>query len=510
MLLTNQSAQTALQTLRIADANLDRTQNRIASGLKVASPDDNPAFFLVATTQKSDIVKLQGARENLSYALGAVQTAQTAQSFIDNAINNIRSAIISLETGTAEAELSAVIDQQIEQVRRVLEGTSYNGVNLIEGDDRFIFDAGVQRQPDGGLYFDQIQLQGQGLGLRPPAVSSAVPPIPGFVQNFNSTTDLGGPGLYTPRTVPNANGANVGAGAAGFTQKTFAISFETGANITDRQVIYEQGGGVRGLNIFIENGQLAFGAYNLPTSDPSPPWPYTEVLANLEPNTRYTAQLVLDGNITNTGTMRAYLDGQLVDVRNGVGVLYNHGGGIGIGRINGTAVLNGAAAGYSPASEFQGLVDKVVQYNTVFSGAEFDQLTTYLAEDWLPEGSIQFYIGSEARQESATLIELLEAVSPVTQDGFSTAGALEVLDAAQEKSNRAFSRIGFVEQRIIRQQTYLGNLTGSMQEGVAALIEADLTEESAKLQAYQVQTQLARDSLVIANRRPQTVLSLFQ
>ncbi|NRA31419.1 MAG: flagellin, partial [Parvularculaceae bacterium] len=108
MLLTNESAQTALRTLRSAAASLDITQSRISTGLKVAKADDNPAFFLVSTTQRSDIVKLQGARENLTYALGAVQTAQTAQSFIDNAINNIRSAVVSLETGTAEAELSAV------------------------------------------------------------------------------------------------------------------------------------------------------------------------------------------------------------------------------------------------------------------------------------------------------------------------------------------------------------------------------------------------------------------
>jgi len=510
MLLTNASAQVALRTLRVADASLEQTQNRISSGLKVASPNDNPAFFLVSTTQKADIVKLQGARDNLSYALGAVQTAQTAQSFIDNAINNIRSAIISLETGTAEEELSLVIDQQIEQVRRVLEGTNYNGVNLLETDERFIFDAGVQRQSDGSLYFDQIQIQGQGLGLKPPAVSSAIPPVPGFVQNFNSSTDLGGPGLYTPRNVANANGVNVGPGQAAFDQKTFAISFETGADVTQRQIIYEQGGNVRGLNIYIENGQLVFGAYNLVTSDPSPAWPWSEVRVDLEANTRYTAQLVLDGNTTNTGQMRAYVNGQLEDTVDGVGVLYEHPGGIGIGRINGNGVLNGTVQPYTAATEFQGSIDKVVQYNEVFSGNLFDQVTTYLAEDWLPTGSIQYYVGSEARQESATLIQLLEAVSPVTQDGFSTAGALEVLEAAQKKSNRAFSQIGFVEQRIVRQQTYLGNLTGSMQEGVAALIEADLAEESAKLQAFQVQTQLARDSLVIANRRPQTILTLFQ
>ncbi|NRA31421.1 MAG: hypothetical protein HRU11_14300, partial [Parvularculaceae bacterium] len=494
-----------------ANDSLSVTQGRISTGLKIAKADDNRSFFLVSTTQRSDIVKLQGARENLNFVLGAVQTAQTAQVFIDNAINNIRSAIISLETGTAEAELSTVIEQQIEQVREVLSGTSYAGINLLETDERYSFDGGVQRQSDGGLFFEQLQIQAQGLAIKPPAVSSAFPPVAGFVQNINSTTLFGTAGAITPFNPGNAVGINVGPGSPEpFPQKTFAISFETGANITDRQIIYEQGGNVRGLNIYVEGGQLVFGAYNLVTNDPSPAWPWSEVRVNLEANTRYTAQLVIDGNTSNSGQIRAYLDGQLVDSVGGVGVLYEHPGGIGVGQINGNAVLNGTVANANPITNFQGRIDKVVQYNEVFSGDLFDQVTTYLAEDWLPAGSIQYFVGSDARKESATLIELLEAVTPVDQDGFSTAGALEVLDAAQEKSNRAFSRIGFVEQRIIRQQNYLGDLTASMQEGVAALVEADLAEESARLQATQVQVQLAQQSLFIANQRPRSLLSLFQ
>lgn len=509
MLLTNASAQTALRTLRSATASLDRTQDRISTGLKVARPDDNPAFFLVAATQKSDIVKLQGARDNLTYALGAVRTALSAQSFIDNAIQNIRSAVIATETGTAQDELNAVVEAQVETVRRVLSGTSFNGANLLETRDRFIFDAGVQRTANGGLRFDQFTVDGAGLGIRGMPIDTSAPPFPGAVQDLNSQNLFGAPGQLAGMTPPNSAGINVGSGGAGFPQKTFAISFETGADVNSRQIIYEQGGNVRGLNIFVENGSLRFGAYNLVTSDPSPAWPYVEVSAALEPNTRYTAQLVIDGNTSNTGEMRAYLNGELIDTRGGVGVLYDHPGGIGVGRINGNAVINGTVQGYTPTVDFQGSIDKVVQYNDTFLGPDFDQINTYLAEGWLPERGIQYYIGSETRKNAATLIELLNAVVPLDQAGFSVPGALEVLDAAQEKSNRAFTELGIVEGRIVRQRGYLSDLTEAMQQGVAALIEADLAEESAKVQAFQVQTQLAQQSLVIANQRPQTLLRLF-
>ena len=37
-------------------------------------------------------------------------------------------------------------------------------------------------------------------------------------------------------------------------ERTMAIAFRTGDDVTKPQVIYEQGGGVRGMNIYIKDG----------------------------------------------------------------------------------------------------------------------------------------------------------------------------------------------------------------------------------------------------------------
>lgn len=42
------------------------------------------------------------------------------------------------------------------------------------------------------------------------------------------------------------------------------------------------------------------------------------------------------------------------------------------------------------------------------------------------------------------------------------------------------------------------------------MVDADMEEEAARLQAYQVQQQLAVQSLSIANQSPQSLLSLFR
>ncbi|GGY47158.1 flagellin N-terminal helical domain-containing protein [Parvularcula lutaonensis] len=512
MLITNASAQVALKTLRAANASLDSVQSRISTGLKVAKADDNPAFFLVAATQRSDVTRLEGTRENLSYALSAVRTALSAQKEIDNAMINIASAVVNLEQGVANRELERIIDQQIEYIRDIIQDTNYNGLNLLERDQLETFIIGSDRK-GSSIDLQTLTIEAQGLGIKPPAVSGLAPPLPGALLDLNSTVLTGSPGNLSPRTVPNTVGVNVGTNPSGGTsERTFAISFETGSDVTTQQVLYEEGGNVRGLNIAIRGGNLVFGGYNLVASDPTPPWPYLETTTTIQPNTRYTAQLIFDGEPTNTGQFRAFLDGALIDTVTGVGILYDHPGGIGVGRINGNAVVNGIVTNRITGpggNDFQGQIDKIVQYDSVLTGPDFDVITTYLAEGWLPPRGVQYYIGSPLRKADATLIELLEAVGNVNDPGYSVSAALEVLDAAKQKSNNAFSELGAIEGRLSRQQDFLRDLTDAMGEGIASLVEADLAEESARLQATQVQTQLAQQSLLIANQRPQSLLRLF-
>jgi len=49
-----------------------------------------------------------------------------------------------------------------------------------------------------------------------------------------------------------------------------------------------------------------------------------------------------------------------------------------------------------------------------------------------------------------------------------------------------------------------------MKSGIGALVDTDMEEASARLQALQVQQQLGVQSLSIANQAPQTLLSLFR
>lgn len=97
----------------------------------------------------------------------------------------------------------------------------------------------------------------------------------------------------------------------------------------------------------------------------------------------------------------------------------------------------------------------------------------------------------------------------VTTDAGAT-GALNAIEGLIQKSVDAAAAFGSAEGRIATQSDFVGKLTDSLTSGIGSLVDADLEEASARLQALQVQQQLATQSLSIANQAPQALLSLFR
>lgn len=84
---------------------------------------------------------------------------------------------------------------------------------------------------------------------------------------------------------------------------------------------------------------------------------------------------------------------------------------------------------------------------------------------------------------------------------------METLIATAIDAAAAFGSVG---NQIDTQAAFVSKLTDSMNSGIGSLVDADMEEASAKLQALQVQQQLGIQALSIANQAPQNVLSLFR
>jgi flagellin len=90
------------------------------------------------------------------------------------------------------------------------------------------------------------------------------------------------------------------------------------------------------------------------------------------------------------------------------------------------------------------------------------------------------------------------------------AQALTDIEGLLQTSINAASSFGSSQKRIDIQSDFVGKLTDSLKTGIGAMVDTDMEEASARLQALQVQQQLATQALSIANQQPQGLLSLFR
>jgi flagellin len=104
----------------------------------------------------------------------------------------------------------------------------------------------------------------------------------------------------------------------------------------------------------------------------------------------------------------------------------------------------------------------------------------------------------------------ISALTDSTADQTTLKDYISVVDSALTDVTTAASDLGAVKTRIGTQTDFLGNLMDAVTKGVGQLVDADMNQESTKLQALQVQQQLGVQSLSIANQSSQQILSLFR
>jgi flagellin len=89
-------------------------------------------------------------------------------------------------------------------------------------------------------------------------------------------------------------------------------------------------------------------------------------------------------------------------------------------------------------------------------------------------------------------------------------GLITQVDGALSSMTDSATSLGSAKARIGIQQDFVKSLMDALDRGVGALVDADMNEESTKLQALQVQQQLGIQALSIANSSSQNILRLFQ
>lgn len=170
------------------------------------------------------------------------------------------------------------------------------------------------------------------------------------------------------------------------------------------------------------------------------------------------------------------------------------------------------------------IAERTAQISAIIGGAQFNG-ANLLATDVDGDGATSVGVLASLDREgsaapAATKITVntvdfeadLDLGTDLTEitDVATAATALGEIEGFIQTAITGAAALGASAARIDSQSQFVAKLTDSMNAGIGALVDADMEAASARLQALQVQQQLATQSLSIANQQPQNILALFR
>ena len=129
---TNYGAAVALQSLNKTNAQLETTQNRINTGMKVSSAKDNGAIFAIATSQRANMGAQDAVRNSLQRGQSIIDVALAAGDTATSALEEMKALAVNIASSTGDAQAAYLADWNAlgKEVDAALKGASFDGVNL--------------------------------------------------------------------------------------------------------------------------------------------------------------------------------------------------------------------------------------------------------------------------------------------------------------------------------------------------------------------------------------------
>ncbi|RWX77014.1 flagellin [Neorhizobium lilium] len=129
-ILTNISANSALQTLSSINKDLQDTQKMVSSGYKVGKASDNVAYWSISTTMNSDNKALNAASDALGVGAAKVDTGYAAMQSAIDVVNEIKTKIVTAtESSTDKSQIQLEVGKLQEQLVSIAKGASFSGEN---------------------------------------------------------------------------------------------------------------------------------------------------------------------------------------------------------------------------------------------------------------------------------------------------------------------------------------------------------------------------------------------
>lgn len=133
---TNVGAMVALQNLTSTQSQLMTTQNRINTGLKVASAKDNAAIFAIAQNQRATSSSLNSVIDSLQRGQSTVDVALSAGSSVSDLLNQMKEKALAAADTTLDTNSRSALNDEFkslrDQIDKVVNNAVFNGANMLK------------------------------------------------------------------------------------------------------------------------------------------------------------------------------------------------------------------------------------------------------------------------------------------------------------------------------------------------------------------------------------------
>ncbi|OHC75262.1 MAG: hypothetical protein A3G18_03060 [Rhodospirillales bacterium RIFCSPLOWO2_12_FULL_58_28] len=168
-----------LLSLQNTSSLIDRTQGRMNTQLKVASPMDDAVKYFQAKSLGDRARDLSERKDAIEQGVSSLETALKAAESLESLVKQMKGAIDSARSSdkTQRASLTDQIEVLADQIQKLVDDASYKGLNLINSTAsslavRFSEKSGSKLTVDG-VDFNMSQFFKDSAGASADAVSAA-------------------------------------------------------------------------------------------------------------------------------------------------------------------------------------------------------------------------------------------------------------------------------------------------------------------------------------------------
>ena len=134
---TNMASLSAQRALQSTEGSLSTSMQRLSTGLRINSAKDDAAGLAIAERMTSQVRGMTVATRNANDAISMAQTAEGALGKVGESLQRMRELAVQSANSTNGTSDRANLNEEYKalatEVSRVLDGTKFNGKNLLNG-----------------------------------------------------------------------------------------------------------------------------------------------------------------------------------------------------------------------------------------------------------------------------------------------------------------------------------------------------------------------------------------